>query len=159
MSRRHPTEEPKVSRETVHAGAALMVQEPVRIERLLYDPAVKMTDLRQAADFCEGQIWAGEDSRRRGYTPWPLEHHIALRQARVALRWLLLADLGGSTLMRRPTETQAARIEAKIERLRADATAAFFKSQYSRNAALSREADALEREYRDACGLLMEAAS
>lgn len=55
--------------------------------------------------------------------------------------------------MRRPTETQGARIEAKIERLRADATAEFLRGRYARNIALNNEADRLEAEYRAACGV------
>lgn len=47
--------------------------------------------------------------------------------------------------MKRPTEAQAARIEARIERLR-----------YSGRPADQREADRLEREYWDACGLAPE---
>lgn len=55
--------------------------------------------------------------------------------------------------MKRPTEAQAARIEAKIERLRADATREFFRGNYGRMDALRNEADALYREYVEACGV------
>lgn len=55
--------------------------------------------------------------------------------------------------MKRPTEAKAARIEAKIERLRADATKEFFDGRYGRHRALTIEADALEREYHAACGV------
>ncbi len=54
--------------------------------------------------------------------------------------------------MKRPTERQAARIEAKIERLRADAQKAFQRNEWGRMNALNTEADNLRREYVEACG-------
>jgi hypothetical protein len=55
--------------------------------------------------------------------------------------------------MKRPTERQAAAIEAKIECLRAAATAALYRDQFGRANALNAEADALQREYVEACGV------
>jgi hypothetical protein len=52
--------------------------------------------------------------------------------------------------MKRPTEIQAARIEARIERLRIDAS---HENRPQRHLALHAEADRLEAEYWDACGL------
>lgn len=55
--------------------------------------------------------------------------------------------------MKRPTEAQAARIEAKIERMRIDAQLEMNAGRFGRGEALTREADRLWHEYIDACGV------